>query len=60
LELLCEVEAIANVVGRNVGLDTSNSTFYLAAWRDEESEVIQDRLERISAVAEEIFTVVDQ
>lgn len=55
-----EAEAIAYVVGRYFGLDTSNSAFYLAAWRGEGSEVIQDRLERISAVAEEIITVVDQ
>ena len=46
-----EAEAVAYVVGRHFGLDTSKSAFYLAAWQDEESDAIQGRLERISGVA---------
>lgn len=38
-------------------LDTSNSAFYLTAWQSEESDVIQDRLERFSSVAQEFIEV---
>ena len=46
-----EAEAVAYIVGRFFGLDTSGSAFYLAAWQDDDPEVIQDRLERISSTA---------
>ena len=52
-----EVEAVAYIVGRYCGLDTSGSAFYLAAWNSDDTEVIQERLERISRTAEEIIGV---
>ncbi len=55
-----EAEAVGYIVGRYFGLDTSGSAFYLAAWEGEESEVILDRLERISSTAAEIIDVVDE
>lgn len=54
-----EAEAVAYIVGRFFGLDTSGSAFYLAAWQDDDPEVIQDRLGRISSTAQEIIDVVD-
>jgi hypothetical protein len=33
------------MVGRYFGLDTTNLAFYLTAWRGEESEVVQERLD---------------
>ena len=54
-----EAEAVAYIVGRFFGLDTSGSAFYLAAWQDDDPEMIQDRLGRISSTAQEIIDVVD-
>jgi hypothetical protein len=48
------------VVGLHFGLDTSNSAFYLAAWQGDESDVIRERLERISEVAREFIDRVEQ
>jgi hypothetical protein len=53
-----EAEAVAYIVGRFFDLDTSGSAFYLAAWENEDSEVIQDRLGRISSTAQEIIEAV--
>jgi len=54
-----EAEAVGYiVVGRYLGLNTSGSAFYLAAWQDDGSEVLQDRLSRISSCAQEIIGVV--
>ncbi len=53
-----EAEAVAYIVGRFFELDTSGSAFYLAAWQDDEHEVIQDRLGRISSTAQEIIGTV--
>ena len=50
-----EAEAVAYIVGRYCGLDTSGSAFYLAAWQDDDTEVVQDRLGRISSTAQEII-----
>ena len=50
-----EAEAVAYVVGRHLGLDTSNSAFYLAAWRRDDPEALRDRLHRISSVAGELI-----
>jgi len=52
-----EAEAVAYIVGRFFDLDTSGSVFYLAVWENEDSEVIQDRLSRISSTAQEIIGV---
>jgi hypothetical protein len=52
-----EAEAVAYIVGRYCGLDTSGSAFYLAAWNSEDTAVIQERLQRISRTAEEIIGV---
>jgi hypothetical protein len=50
-----EAEAVAYVVGRYCGLDTSRSAFYLAAWESDDPEVVRERLGRISRTAEEII-----
>lgn len=55
-----EAEAVAYIVGRYFDLDTSGSAFYLAAWQDDDPEVIQDRLNRISSTAQEIISAVDE
>lgn len=47
-----EAEAVAYIVGRFFGLDTSRSAFYLAAWQDDDPEMIQNRLGRISSTAQ--------
>lgn len=54
-----EAEAVAYLVGRYVGLDMSNSAFYLAAWQDEDREGLQARLDRISRTASRIIEVLD-
>ena len=53
-----EAEAVGYIVGRYFGLNTSGSAFYLAAWQDDNSEVLQKRLGRISSSAQEIIGVV--
>ena len=55
-----EAEAVGYIVGRYFRLDTSGSAFYLAAWQDEETDVILDRLHRINSSAREIIDVVDE
>ena len=52
-----EAEAVGYIVGRYFGLDTSGSAFYLAAWQDDDSAVLQERLGRISSSAQEIIGV---
>ncbi|WP_134672261.1 ArdC-like ssDNA-binding domain-containing protein [Halorussus marinus] len=54
-----EAEAVAYIVGRYCGLDTSGSAFYLAAWQGDGPESIQNRFGRISNTAEEIIDVID-
>ncbi|WP_408960746.1 DUF955 domain-containing protein [Natrinema sp. 74] len=54
-----EAEAVAYIVGRYFELDTSGSAFYLAAWQDDDADVIQDRLGRIGSTAEELIETVD-
>jgi hypothetical protein len=54
-----EAEAVAYIVGRYCGLDTSGSAFYLAAWQDDNPEVIQDRLGRVSSTAQEIIEALE-
>ncbi|USZ71445.1 ArdC-like ssDNA-binding domain-containing protein [Natronosalvus halobius] len=46
-----EAEAVAYIVGRYVGLDTSGSAFYLAAWQGDEPETVSERFERIRSSA---------
>ena len=53
-----EAEAVAYIVGRYFDLDTSGSAFYLATWQDDDPDVIQDRLGRISSTAQEIIDTV--
>ena len=55
-----EAEAVAYVVGRYFGLDTSGSAFYLAAWQDEDPDSIMDGLGRIRWTATEIITAVEK
>ncbi len=54
-----EAEAVAYVVGRYCGLDTSGSAFYLAAWEADDPEVVRDRLDRISGTAETIIDALE-
>jgi hypothetical protein len=54
-----EAEAVAYVVGRYYGLDTSNSAFYLATWAGDDPATIIDRLGRISRTAERLIEAVD-
>ena len=54
-----EAEAVAYVVGRYCGLDTSGSAFYLAAWASDDPEVVRDRLGRISRTATEIIGLLE-
>ena len=54
-----EAEAVAYIVGRYFGLDTSESAFYLAAWQGDDPEAIQERLGRISRTAKEIIEVLE-
>ncbi len=51
-----EAEAVAYLVGRNFGLDVSNSAFYLAAWNGEDANAVLERLNRIRSVAQSILT----
>ena len=46
------------IVGQYFGLDTSGSAFYLAAWQDDDSEGLQERLGRISSSVQEIIGVI--
>ena len=55
-----EAEAVAYVVGRYYGLDTSGSAFYLAAWESDDPEVVRERLGRISTTAEEVIDALDR
>ena len=55
-----EAEAVAYVVGRYCGLDTSGSAFYLAAWESDDSKVVRERLGRISRTAEELIDVLEE
>jgi len=55
-----EAEAVAYIVGRYFGLDTSGSAFYLAAWQDDDADAIQERLGRIGSTAEELIETVDE
>jgi hypothetical protein len=50
-----EAEAVAYIVGRYCGLDTSGSAFYLAAWEADDPEAVRDRLDRISRTADELI-----
>jgi transcription-repair coupling factor (superfamily II helicase) len=54
-----EAEAIAYVVRRYCGLDTSRLAFYLAAWESDDPEVVRKRLGRISQTVEELIDVVE-
>lgn len=54
-----EAEAVAYIVGRQFGLDTSGSALYLAAWQGEEPVVILKRIAWISRTATEITDAVD-
>ena len=54
-----EAEAVAYVVGRYLGLDVDGSAFYLAAWHDDESATILERLDRISKTAETVIDAFD-
>ncbi|RBI63889.1 DUF955 domain-containing protein [halophilic archaeon] len=54
-----EAESVAYIVSRHFGLDASNASFYLAAWRDDETDELQDRLERIRTTAMTIISEIE-
>jgi hypothetical protein len=54
-----EAEAVAYIVGRYFGLDTTRSAFYLAAWESDDPDTLQDRIDRISSVGREVIESVD-
>lgn len=54
-----EAEAVAYVVGRYFGLDTSGSAFYLAAWAGDDTDTILERLNRISRTAERLIDTIE-
>jgi hypothetical protein len=54
-----EAEAVAYVVGRYYGLDTSGSAFYLVAWESDGPNVVRDRLGRISRTTEELTDILE-
>ncbi len=54
-----EAEAVAYVVGRYCGLDTSGSAFYLAAWESDDPAVVRERLDRISRMARKLIVVLE-
>ncbi len=55
-----EAEAVAYIVGRYFGLDTSGSAFYLAAWESDDAAGVGNRLDRISNTAEEFIDVLEK
>ncbi|WP_114578782.1 ImmA/IrrE family metallo-endopeptidase [Saliphagus sp. LR7] len=55
-----EAEAVAYVVGRYFGVDTSGSAFYLAAWSGDDAEAITGRLGRISHTAQELIDTLEE
>ncbi len=54
-----EAEAVAYVVGRYCGLDTSGSAFYLTAWESDDPEIVRDRLDRVSSTVQELIDVLE-
>ncbi|WP_188884300.1 ImmA/IrrE family metallo-endopeptidase [Halarchaeum grantii] len=55
-----EAESVAYIVGRYCGLDTSNSSFYLAAWAGDDPDMIRERLGRISRTAQHLIDAIDE
>nr|WP_305794390.1 ImmA/IrrE family metallo-endopeptidase [Halomarina rubra] len=55
-----EAESVAYVVGRHFGLEVDNSALYIARWADDESEVLTERLERISKTAQQVIASVEK
>ncbi|WP_256301776.1 ArdC-like ssDNA-binding domain-containing protein [Haloarchaeobius salinus] len=54
-----EAESTAYVVSQYIGLDASNSAFYVAAWDGDPAETIRGRLQRIVDTAQEILNAVE-
>lgn len=54
-----EAEAVAYVVSQKLGLDASNSAFYVAVWADDDPEEIQERLDRITSTASTIIDAIE-
>ena len=55
-----EAESVAYIVGRYCGLDTSNSSFYLAAWAGDDPGAIRERLGRISRTAQHLIDAIGE
>lgn len=55
-----EAEAVAYVVGRHFGLEMSDSEFYLAAWTDDETDLLADRFEWISNTAQALIETIEE
>jgi hypothetical protein len=54
-----EAEAVAYVVGRYCGLDSSGPAFYHAAWESDDPKIVRDRVGRINNTVEEIIEILD-
>ena len=54
-----EAEAVAYCVGRYFGLAMKRSAFSLAAWQDEDVDMLHERLNRISTTVEQLIDAVD-
>jgi len=52
-------ESIAYIVGKNLGLDVSNSKFYLAAWEGDE-ETFKDKMQEISNTSKQILEKIEE
>lgn len=54
-----EAEAVSYVVGQHFGLDMDGSAAYIAAWSNDEEEVLKQRLKRINSAATEIIEAIE-
>jgi antirestriction protein ArdC len=55
-----DAEATAAIVGRHVGLDTSDSRWYLSAWSHDEGVSLTDRCEQIASTAQALIERIDR
>lgn len=55
-----EAEAVAYVVGRQLGLNVDNSANYVAVWAGDDAEQIRNRLDRITETAKTIREAINK
>jgi hypothetical protein len=54
-----EAEAVAYVVCQHFGLDASGASLYLAAWSEDPTDILEERLERIRETSERLIEAID-